>query len=62
VLGIVAALALTASPFPPLPEPRDLFDFSSLRKAPADVDVPSLRRYTARDGEQLAYRYYDSAA
>ena len=62
VLGFVAALALTASPFPPLAEPRDLFDFTSLGNAPADIDVPSLRRYTARDGEQLAYRYYDSAA
>jgi alpha-beta hydrolase superfamily lysophospholipase len=62
VLGVVAALALIASPPPPLAAPKDIFDFTSLRNAPADIDVPSLRRYPARDGEQLAYRIYDSTA
>src|ERR1700733_8264386 len=62
IVGLVAAFALVASPPPPMPEPRDVFDFTSLRRAPADIDLPSLRRYLARDGEQLPYRYYDSTA
>jgi non-heme chloroperoxidase len=62
VLGLVAALALVASPVPPIEQSRDVFDFTSLRKTPTDIDLPSLRRYPARDGEQLAYRIYDSAA
>jgi hypothetical protein len=62
VVVVAAALALVASPFPPLPEPKDIFDFTSLRKTPTAIDLPSLRRYPARDGEQLAYRYYDSTA
>jgi alpha-beta hydrolase superfamily lysophospholipase len=62
VLGLVVALALVASPVPPIETPRDVFDFTSLRKTPTDIDVPSLRRYPTRDGEQLAYRFYDSAA
>ncbi len=62
VVVAAAALALVASPFPPLPEPKDIFDFTSLRKTPTAIDLPSLRRYPARDGEQLAYRYYDSTA
>ncbi len=62
VVGLVVAFALVASPPPPMPEPRDVFDFTSLRITPTDIDLPSLRRYQARDGEQLAYRYYDSAA
>jgi non-heme chloroperoxidase len=62
VLSVVAALVLVASPPPPLAAPKDIFDFTSLRNAPADIDVPGLRRYPARDGEQLAYRFYDSTA
>jgi pimeloyl-ACP methyl ester carboxylesterase len=60
--GFVAALALVASAPPRIAAPRDVFDFASLRTRPSEIDVPSLRRYTARDGEELAYRYYDSTA
>jgi pimeloyl-ACP methyl ester carboxylesterase len=62
VLGLVTAFALVASPPPPLANPTDVLDFTSLRKAPSDIDVPSMRRYPAQDGEQLAYRIYDSTA
>lgn len=62
VLGVVTALVLVASPFPPLAKPRDVFDFTSLQKIPTAIDLPSLQRYPARDGEQLAYRFYPSAA
>jgi len=61
LLGIAVALALVASPFPPLFAPRDVFGFASLRKTATEIDLPSLRRYPARDGEQLAYRFYPSA-
>jgi non-heme chloroperoxidase len=62
VVTLVAALVLVATPEPPIPEPKDVFDFTSMRKPVADIDPPSLRRYTARDGEQLAYRLYESTS
>ncbi len=62
VIALVVALVLVASPLPPMPQPKDVFDFTSLRNIPTEIDPPSLRRYKARDGEELAYRYYDSTA
>jgi alpha-beta hydrolase superfamily lysophospholipase len=53
---------LIASPPPPIAQPRDVFNFTSMASVRTDIDLPSLRRYPARDGEQLAYRYYDSSA
>jgi non-heme chloroperoxidase len=62
VVTLIAALALVATPEPPMPEPKDVFDFTSMRKPVTEIDPPSLRRYTARDGEQLAYRFYESTS
>jgi len=62
VLAIIAALVLVASPPPPMPEPKDVFDFAASRQSSAATDMPALQRYPARDGEPLAYRFYDSAA
>jgi non-heme chloroperoxidase len=62
VFGLVTALVLVATPEPPMPAPKDVFDFASLRKAPTAIDPPSLRRYQARDGERLAFRIYDSTS
>jgi pimeloyl-ACP methyl ester carboxylesterase len=62
VLGLVTALILVMTPDPPMPAPKDVFDFTSMRKAPTEIDPPALRRYPARDGEQLAYRIYDSSS
>jgi alpha-beta hydrolase superfamily lysophospholipase len=62
VLGLATALGLIASPEPPMEELKDVFDFASLRKTPSEIDPPSLRRYPARDGEELAYRIYESTA
>jgi non-heme chloroperoxidase len=62
VIGLVTALVLVATPEPPISEPKDVFNFTSLRKAPTEIDPPSLRRYPARDGEQLAYRIYESSS
>ncbi|HEX4409744.1 MAG TPA: alpha/beta fold hydrolase [Xanthobacteraceae bacterium] len=57
-VGLVAALVLVATPEPPIPAPKDLFGFASAGKLPPDL--PPLKRYAARDGEELAYRLYDS--
>jgi non-heme chloroperoxidase len=62
LLGVAVALYLVASPPPPMPPLKDVFDFTSLRKPPSEIDPPSLRRYPARDGEELAYRIYESTA
>ena len=62
VVGLATALGLVATPEPPISDPKDVFDFTSLRKLPTGMDLPALRRYPARDGERLAYRYYDSTA
>jgi pimeloyl-ACP methyl ester carboxylesterase len=58
--GLSAALVLVASAPPAMPKPVDVFDFASLASARAEIPLPSLRRFAARDGEELAYRYYDS--
>jgi non-heme chloroperoxidase len=55
-------LYLVALPPPPMLAPADVFDFTSLRAPPAEIPLPSLRRYAARDGEELAYRVYESTA
>lgn len=59
VLFLGTALALVASPPPRSGPPKNLFGFG--REAPPQ-GAPALERYAARDGEQLAYRLYDSAA
>lgn len=55
-------LYLIASAPPPMEPPKDVFDFASIMPKRTEIDPPSLRRYPARDGEQLAYRFYDSTA
>lgn len=59
VVGIAVAMVAT-SPSPETGE-KDVFGFASLQPTP-DSSLPPLLRYTARDGEQLAYRFYDSSA
>jgi non-heme chloroperoxidase len=60
--GLAAALWLIASSPPAIEKPRDVFGFGSLGARATDVDIPSLKRYPARDGEDLAYRLYESAS
>jgi non-heme chloroperoxidase len=63
VAGIATALVLVASSPPPIADPRDVFGFASLKAAPApNTESPGLKRYPARDGEELAYRLYESAS
>jgi len=61
--GGFAALVLAATPEPKFATPRDIFDFAALQHAPHAPTAPAeLQRYPARDGEQLAFRLYESSA
>jgi non-heme chloroperoxidase len=62
VAAVVTAFVLVAAPAPPIGEPKDVFDLASFTKASSGTAPPPLQRYRARDGEQLAYRFYDSAS
>jgi hypothetical protein len=62
LIGVVTALYLVALRFPAIEGPRDVFDFASMRRPTTEIDPPGLQRYTARDGEELAYRIYESMA
>lgn len=61
VVGVVSAFVLIASSPPRIGNARDVFGFASFRPISA-VELPALQRYTARDGEELAYRLYESSA
>jgi pimeloyl-ACP methyl ester carboxylesterase len=56
------AFWLIASLFPKIEKQRDVFGFESLKRYPSIDDLPPLKRYSARDGEELAYRAYDSVS
>jgi non-heme chloroperoxidase len=60
VLGI--ALALVASSPPKIEKPRDVFGFAGLGGRATDGERPAFERYPARDGAQLAYRFYESTS
>lgn len=61
VLIVCAAFATVATSPGPAPAEKDVFGFASLQSTP-DAELPPLVRYPAGDGEQLAYRFYDSSA
>ena len=60
-LAISVALALVASPPPPVDATRDVFGFARLDTGPP-ADLPPFETFAARDGEELGFRRYDSAA
>jgi alpha-beta hydrolase superfamily lysophospholipase len=60
LLGVAAALVAVATREPKMPPPTDMLDFAALRHVAPEIGPPTLRRYPARDGEQLAYRLYES--
>jgi hypothetical protein len=62
VAGLVTAFVLVAAPEPRIAEPKDVFGFATPRQSQTAIEPPKLQRYPARDGEQLAYRFYDSTA
>jgi len=59
-LALVLALVQIARPFPAITEKRDVFGFGAVVDQGASSSLPALRRYPARDGTQLAYRFYAS--
>ncbi|RAR65938.1 alpha-beta hydrolase superfamily lysophospholipase [Paraburkholderia unamae] len=61
ILIILAAIAMVASTPRSAPVDEDVFGFATLQ-VPPDAELPPLLRYPARDGEPLAYRFYDSSA
>lgn len=59
--GLIAAILSIARPFPSMPPEADIFGFAGEReKKPAAA--PPLQQYRARDGEALAYRFYDAVS
>jgi non-heme chloroperoxidase len=62
LLLFVVAFGLTASPPPKMGKLRHIFGFATLNTRRTGSDIPELRRYAARDGEALAYRFYESAS
>jgi non-heme chloroperoxidase len=61
-MALAYTLVLLASPRPKIGKLRDVFGFSSLKPIAGGGDVPDLARYPARDGEELAYRLYESSS
>ncbi len=59
--GIVLSLVLIAAPEPKIPPPRDVFGFEAVASQRQSNVPPPLRRFDARDGDALAYRFYDAA-
>jgi non-heme chloroperoxidase len=60
-LGFATAFTLVASSPPRIENPRDVFGFS-LTPSAEDTVVPELKRYAARDGAELAYRFYGASS
>lgn len=56
------ALYLVGSTAPEIVGPQDVFGFADLDRGRAAPELPELQTYTARDGAELAYRFYDSDA
>ena len=61
VVGVVVALVAIALPFPQMPPEADVFGFAA-EKDKSPTDLPPLQQFRARDGDALAYRFYDSAS
>lgn len=59
--GVIAAVVSIARPFPPMPPETDVFGFAREREKKSAA-IPALQQYRARDGEALAYRFYNAAS
>ena len=59
---IVVVLYQVGTPFPKIEKPRDVFGFANLDRRPAASTLPALKRFEARDGSELSYRFYPSSA
>lgn len=61
VVGVVVAIVSIALPFPAMTPETDVFGFSA-EKDKSTTELPPLQQFRARDGDALAYRFYDSAS
>ena len=61
IVGLVVAIVSIALPFPQMPHEVDVFGFAA-EKDKSTTDLPPLQQFRARDGDALAYRFYDSAS
>src|ERR1700685_2942238 len=59
---LVTAFWLVSAAAPKIKSPRDIFGFASIKPSTADAEISALKRYAARDGQELAYRIYDSSS
>ncbi len=60
--AVLTALALVASSAPAASGARDVFGMAALAGGAHTSATPELERFLARDGEDLAFRLYESAA
>ncbi len=56
----VVVMYLVSTPAQKVESSKDVFGFSDSNRS--TVDLPELKRYVARDGARLAYRFYDSTS
>jgi alpha-beta hydrolase superfamily lysophospholipase len=61
IVGLVVAIVSIALPFPSMPPETDVFGISAERDNSAN-DLPPLQQFRARDGDALAYRFYESSS
>lgn len=61
IVGVVVAIVAIALPFPQIPPEVDVFGFAA-ENDKSTTDLPPLQQLRARDGDALAYRFYDSAS
>ena len=59
---IVVGLLLIISPTPHMENPKDVFGFSDLKRESVPQILPEIRRYSASDGEKLAFRLFESTS
>ncbi len=59
IVGLVVAITSIARPFPPMPPETDVFGFAGEREKDT-TELPPLQQFRARDGDALAYRFYDA--
>lgn len=61
IVGLFVAIVAIALPFPQMPPETDVFGFAA--EAEKSVkETPPLQQFHARDGDALAYRFYDSTS
>lgn len=62
IAGLIVAIVSIARPFPPMPPETDVFGFAAEREKSSATEMQPLQQFRARDGDVLAYRFYDAAS